>query len=333
MPQSKPPKDYLTAGEIKKMLGITDGMLYNFIDNGALDRVIPPGRKQGVYRRSQVEQLARELQLFVATRKTIRSVFSRATKEDVPACANISQAIFNAHFDVEKQRAWMDKNPDICYVVKNEDNAVVGYVLILPLKPEKIEKILREEESSLDLETKDIDTFDPGKPVHLYMASIAITPGITLTEKRIYASRLIAGLMNVLINLGRQGIILETMTARSDTADGIRLMRGIGFTEIPSITRRKNYLIEVEKSGIKEIMQYKQALRESGIADAFSSDVPLLPRANQEALKGAREGDGHRAKADSRTDSRTGEFSLTKTNVSEQNGAKRASRKRSKTLQ
>jgi|SRR6266568_3928832 len=69
--------------------------------------------------------------------------------------------------------------------------------------------------------------------------------------------------------------------SRSSTADGIRLMRGIGFTEIPSITRRKNFLIEVEKSGIKEIMQYKQALRESGVASAFSNDVPLLPRARR----------------------------------------------------
>ena len=157
---------------------------------------------------------------------------------------------------------------------------------MLPLKPEKIERILREEESSLDLETKDIGIFEPGKPTHLYMASIAITPGITLTEKRAYGSRLIAGLMDVLINLGRRGVILETIVARSNTADGIRLMRGIGFTEIPSITDKKNFLIEVEKSGIKEIMQYKQALRESGVAGAFNDDAPSLPRARRkDAMK------------------------------------------------
>ena len=274
-------KEYYTAAQTKELLGITDGMLYNFVDNGALERIFPPGKKQGVYRRTQVEQLARELKVFIATRKRISSTFARATKEDVPECARISDAIFNASFAVEKQRAWMNKNPDICYVVKDEDNKVVGYVLMLPLKPEKIEKILREEESSLDLETKDIGVFEPGKPLHLYMASIAITPGVTLTEKRTYGSRLIAGLMDVLINLGRQGVILETIVSRSSTADGIRLMRGIGFTEIPSITRRKNFLIEVEKSGIKEIMQYKQALRESGIAGAFNSDVPLLPKARR----------------------------------------------------
>lgn len=274
-------KEFYTAAQTKEILGITDGMLYNYVDNGALERIIPPGKKQGVYRRSQVDQLARELRVFVATKKKIVSTFARATKEDIPECANISDAIFNASFAVEKQRAWMEKNPDICYVVKNEDNKVVGYALMLPLKPEKIERILREEESSLDLEIKDIGVFEPGKPLHLYMASIAITPSVTLTEKRTYAARLIAGLMNVLINLGKQGVILETITSRSSTVDGIRLMRGIGFTEVPSITRRKNFLIEVEKSGIKEIMQYKQALRESGVAGAFDVNVPLLPKTSR----------------------------------------------------
>jgi hypothetical protein len=272
--------EFYTAAETKAILGITDGMLYNLVDNGALERIIPPGKKQGVYRRSQVEQLARELKVFVATRKKITSVFARATKEDIPACASISQAIFNAHFDVEKQRAWMDKNPDICYVVRSEGK-VVGYVLMLPLKAEKIEKILREEESALDIETREVGTFEPGKPLHLYMASIAIIPGITLTEKRMYAARLLSGLMDVLIDFGKRGIILDTIVARSSTADGIRLLRDMGFTEIPSITRRKNFIIEVEKSGIKEIMQYKQALHESGALGEVKNDLLPGPKAKR----------------------------------------------------
>ncbi len=280
MAQKLQSKEFYTAAETKATLGITDGMLYNYVDNGALERIIPPGKKQGVYRRSQVDQLARELKVFVVTRKKIASVFARATKEDVQGCADISQAIFGAHFDVEKQKAWMDKNPDICYVVKSEGR-VVGYVLMLPLEAAKIEKILREEESALNIETKEIGTFDPGKPLHLYMASIAIIPGITLTEKRYYAARLLSGLMEVLINFGKRGIILDTIVSRSSTPDGIRLMRGMGFSEIPSITRRKNFIIEVEKSGIKEIMQYKQALYESGVTNKIKKNLAPKSKTKQ----------------------------------------------------
>jgi hypothetical protein len=268
-------KEFCTAAETKQILGITDGMLYNFVDNGALERIIPPGKKQGVYRRSQVEQLARELKVFVATGKKITSTFARATVEDIPACARISQANFGAHYDEEKQKAWMEKNPDICYVVRNRDNdKVIGYVLFQPLKAEKIEKILREEEFSLEVETAEIETFEPGKPVNLYMASIAIDPSVTLTEKRMYAARLLSGLMRELIELGRKGIVINTIVSRSSTKDGIRLMRSMGFTEIPSITDKKNFIIEVGKSGLKEIMQYKQALLESGVPVPYSLTEP-----------------------------------------------------------
>src|SRR5258708_34058242 len=89
MPQAKPPKDYLTAGQVKKLLGITDGMLYNFVENKALERVIPPGRKQGVYRRSQVEQLERDLKVFLSTRNEETTTFSKADKKDSPTLKKI----------------------------------------------------------------------------------------------------------------------------------------------------------------------------------------------------------------------------------------------------
>ncbi len=49
MPQRKPYKEYYTASEVKRKLGVTDGMLYNYVRYGHLERITPPGRKQGVY--------------------------------------------------------------------------------------------------------------------------------------------------------------------------------------------------------------------------------------------------------------------------------------------
>jgi hypothetical protein len=272
MPLRKTYNGYYTASQARQVLGVTEGMFYNFIRNGDLEGTSLPGRKQSLYEKSKVDQLARELRVFVATRQKNTSVFARATKEDVPEYAKISDDLFGAHFDVTRQIDWMNKNPDICYVVKNEGK-VVGCVLMLPLSPEKIERILREEEFALDIETREVGEFVPGKPVHLYVASICVVPGVTLAEKRAYGARLIAGLMHVLINLGRKGIILETIVARSSKPDGIRLLRGMGLTEIPSITNKHNFIIEVEKSGIKEIMQYKQALQESGVLGSDQKDL------------------------------------------------------------
>lgn len=275
MPQMKVDKDHYTAAQVKEKLGITQGTLYNYVRNGTLNPVVPPGKRQGVYSRNEVDQLAHELRAFMATRQKSASVFAKATIEDVPDCARLSDEFFGGlHFDIEKQIAWMKKNPDICYVVKDEGK-VVGYVLMLPLNPPKIERFLRGEESSLDLETEDIEEFIPGKPAHIYMASIAVTGKASLFERRTYGARLVGGLLKTLIDMGKRGIILETIAARSSKPDGIRLLRGIGFTELLSNTDKKNFIIDVEKSGIKEIVEYKQALKESGVF-TFPQDMNEL---------------------------------------------------------
>jgi hypothetical protein len=48
---------------------------------------------------------------------------------------------------------------------------VVGYILMLPLDHKKIEKILNEEESVLDTQTKEIRAFEPGKAFRCHAES------------------------------------------------------------------------------------------------------------------------------------------------------------------
>jgi hypothetical protein len=242
-------------------------MLYNYVRNGTLKPVVPPGKRQGVYPRKDVDQLARELQLFMDTRRKQPTTFNKVTtREEVFESTKLSDDIFGGHIDVDRQIAWIECNPDIMYVIKSEDK-VVGYVIILPLKPEKIEKLLREEERTVDLEPDEIEVFKPGVPLHLYGGAIGVIIGLSLAEKRAYGARLVSGLFDVLIDMGRKGIVIETFTARSTKPDGISLLRNLGFTQIPSSTEKKDFILDVKKSGAREVMQYKQALTESGIVD------------------------------------------------------------------
>jgi N-acetylglutamate synthase-like GNAT family acetyltransferase len=258
-------ENYYTAAEAMQVLGVTDGMFYNIIRNGDLEGVKLPGRKQSLYEKARVNQLARELKVFMASRKSASAVFEKATtKQEILESSKLSDAIFGGHIDIERQLAWLSKNPDICYVVKSEWK-VVGYAIILPLQAEKIEKIIREEEFTVNLEPDEIGVFKAGETIHLYMAAIGVIPGVTMVEKRMYGSRLISGLMDVIIDLGRRGVIIKTIFARSSKPDGISLLRKIGFTELLSTTEKKNFMIDVEKSGIKEIVEYKQALQDSGV--------------------------------------------------------------------
>lgn len=82
MPQMKVGNEYYTAAQVKEKLDITQGTLYNYVRNGTLKPVVPPGKRQGVYPRSEVDQLAHELRAFMATRQKNASIFARATIED-----------------------------------------------------------------------------------------------------------------------------------------------------------------------------------------------------------------------------------------------------------
>ena|SRR5437762_12963648 len=267
MPQSRPPKDYLTAGEVKKLLGITDGMLYNFIDNGALKRIIPPGRKQGVYSKSQVEQLARDLQVFVSTRDEDRTSFRKAEKADIPKYIEIGMASFpNAKQQeltaiIEKHSSWLDKNPNLYYVVEH-DGEIVGYTSIIPLRPENIKEIMNSRELSMNVTVEEIEDFKPGKPLHVYVATMRTRPNISKVQKRAYGVRLIGGLISTIIDMLERGVNIHTLYAKSETVDGIRVLRHMGFTEIPSVTDSKNYILEMDKEGRTALEKYKHFLRE-----------------------------------------------------------------------
>lgn len=266
MPRKTPGEQYYTASQAKKILGFTDTMLYNQVRKGTLQRIIPPGSKQGLYLRNEVNQLAHELEIFFVTHKKSSSEFAKAKKEDMKAIIELTKLLFGlrgtVQDSVERRSRWIEKNPDILYVLK-VDGQIIGYAIFLALKPEKIKRILDEEEFSQDLKAEDIETFEPGKPAHVYFMGIGVNTNMSKSERRIYGARLISGLQSALIDLGKRGIEIEAFYARSDTPDGIRLMRHMGLTEIPSKTDKRNFVLKVEESGIPFIIDYKQALQQA----------------------------------------------------------------------
>ncbi len=271
MPLKAVYKDYYTAAQVKQVLNITDGMLYNFIRNGDIEAIKLPGRKQSVYKREQVDKLARELRQFIPPKTARSTTFTKATKEDLQVIMEISNARFGAGRSVtplERRLAWLEKNSYTYHVLKQGDE-VVGYVSLLPLKTgtDKVKRLLGDT-VAVDITPDDIADFRPGIHVDMYVMSIGVRPTTNLTEKHEYGSSLIRGLRRLLIDIGKKGVIIDTIAARSDTPDGIRLMRHLGFTEIEStLPGKRAFIIRVPESGIPMIMEYKQALRASQGSD------------------------------------------------------------------
>lgn len=63
--------------------------------------------------------------------------------------------------------------------------------------------------------------------------------------------------------LNRHALIgIRSIKAHNTTPDGIRLMRHMGFTEmIPNIPRMHDFTIDVARSDLPLMLEYKEALR------------------------------------------------------------------------
>jgi hypothetical protein len=256
--------EYYTAGEVKELLGITNGILYNYGDNGTLEKIYPPGSKQAVYKKSQVNQLARELQIFIATRKKNPTDFLRVTnEEEMRECQEISQALFGVGRNTVKERMEiLKRNPDTYHMLRDDDQ-VIGYLAVMPLQAGKLEKVLNQV-IPVQINSEDIDDFKGGKDIDLYLHAIGVRPVFNATERHSYGARLISGLMDMIIEWGENGVKIGTIAARSNMPDGIRLMKHMGFTEIERLTpERRTFIIDVKSSGIPFMLRYKKALEES----------------------------------------------------------------------
>lgn len=259
-----PPIGYYTATQTKKRLGnISDGMLRSYVDKGKIEKWTPPERVQGFYKREDVDKLARTLDEFFDEPGQPGPQFQRATKEDMPELVNLLIEVFGGRNTLEKRLQWYEKNPETAFVVKNK-NKIVGCVYVLPLTLEKIEAILSDPTpgSTRSIMAEDIQVYTPDKPAYLYVVSMGVKLNTSNTAKRARGQTLIRGLIRFLVDLGKRGIHIKLIAARTDSSDGINILRHAGFTEIESNTKSRNFIIEVDRSGIPLIMPYKRAFRE-----------------------------------------------------------------------
>ncbi len=254
---------YYTAQKAQEILDMTYSGLKYQVSIGNIKSEIPKGRRQSYYRSKDVEQVAIDLKSFSIHRKNKPTQFIRVTtKEEMEQCMEISRALFGSERgDIEKHMKIIRKNPETYFMIKDEDQAI-GYTAIWPVKIGKTNNLLAQT-IPVKISPDDIEVFKEGKDLDIYINVIGVKPGFTREEKRFYGSRLISGLIEIIVSLGGRGISIETIAARSNMPDGIRIMKGIGFTEIEPLTpERRTFTINIKESGIPFVLKYKQALKE-----------------------------------------------------------------------
>lgn len=272
-----PPVGYVTASQAKKKLGgISDGKFRGYIQDGKIERLIPPGMKQGFYKREDVEELAREIDSFwESTTKAPRTQFHTATPGDIPTIAAIDEKTFNVgKEDAEPKEAylrwieqiylrWMTKNSQVFFVLRNHTKKVVGFAALLPIKKETMDRFVRGEIGIGDIPSEDVELFEPGKPLHLYVIALCIDPTYKATTKEQYGAVMVRGLFAHLLELAQRGVEIETITARNekDKPDGRRLLQRLGIPQLrSSVPDMSLFSVRVADSGYPMLVKYSDAL-------------------------------------------------------------------------
>ena len=107
----------------------------------------------------------------------------------------------------------------------------------------------------------DVERFEPGPVLHLYVIAIAIDPVFRQAAKKSYGSQILFHLRTFFLSLADRGVEIDTITARSYKPDGLHLLRKMGIPQLRSpIPGKQLFAVNVAESGNPLFVLYTDRL-------------------------------------------------------------------------
>lgn len=273
MPRMKTPRGYYTISEAAKVLDLSSAMVRRYVEKGRIQYLLPEGRAHGFYLKKDVDNLAVELNAFLSIDEEEHKglTFTSATEEDMQEIVTIGRLIFDPTSTRQlTPPSWqldaLKKNPEISFVLK-KDEKVLGYINTVPFTTNnpKLQKCLVVDYlADVDILPNDIETYEAGKHIDLYIMAVCTNPTLTKSERKTYGGALVARFTSKLEELGRRGIIINIIMAQGRTHSGARLLQAFSFTEIapPPGAHSRTFILEMQTAYGHIVKQYKEALNE-----------------------------------------------------------------------
>ena len=253
---------YYTAAQARKELGLDEEAFQYWVRKGRINKVMLPGRKQGLYSKKEVNMLRDQITATILS-EAEEVEFRKATIDDLEQEAQLAHLIFGEKAEaLNERKAFLEKNPDVDYHVYSQGK-LVAYINIVPLKHKAIEDFLKGKIIAWQIDPNDIEQFTSREPVECLIIDMITTPTVPPLERRLYGSRLLTGLLKTLGEMGRQGIEITKVYAASATPGGIRILKTAGFQIIHETRKgRLSFELDIANSDEKILKEYKDALKE-----------------------------------------------------------------------
>ncbi|MGB8343268.1 MAG: hypothetical protein WCD86_00185 [Ktedonobacteraceae bacterium] len=257
---------YYTGREVQRLLGITEPSLRNLVNQKKLRKVIPPGRKTGLYLKTDVDTFSAKWEAFLMAKELPKITFRIARSEDLEIEEDLdTRAIGSPGVSAKIKRTWHALNSESDYHVYYT-NKLVAYLWLVPIREDIMEPFLRGEIHWNDIQPeKDIVKYEVGKPVQLYILGVASEPDVNEETRMHYMLVLLRGTGEELKKLGRKGVIITKVYARSQTPTGIAMAMHVGMKEYEPMPRTRKlvrFVLDIETSDSYLVRMYKEGLAE-----------------------------------------------------------------------
>lgn len=247
-------KSYYTAEEAMKKLELPKSTFHYLVRKGDIRKVMLPLRKQAVYPKQEIDQIAQERVAMLAEIETTpdRLTFVVPNRSDLEQLIEMERACYAEEtiIPIEVIQRRLVHSPENIHVLKDsKTDQVVGSITMAPIKPDVLKKLINLEIDETQVQVEDYLPFTPGEPLDCYVVSVIAAQNVAA---KYYASRLLLAVVNYLIDLLERGINIRRIYTVATTEEGENLAQNLNLVSLKTDWQgqhedfRHSYVLDLE---------------------------------------------------------------------------------------
>src|SRR2546430_2885814 len=216
----------------------------------------------GYYKKTDIDQIAAEIDAFLLFGESLDLQYRTATLDDVNAEIELAALNFGtkrAEATREHRTRFIQANPQITHHLYSRGELVASINLV-PLAHSAFPEFRTGKRGWL-FDVSEIEQFEQGHRLECIIIDCMTTTNAPKDRRFRFASLLLGNLARVtFVDWAHQGIDIMSIDACGGTEDGRRILKRAGFELLGIYGERDIYHLDIDKSDLPLLKDYKAAL-------------------------------------------------------------------------
>jgi len=219
---------FYTASQAQEKLGLSKAMFHRKVNQGLIPKVTPPGKKQNVYPKRDIDALARAMNLLFE--QDDRIFFSKSTLADQEEERQIGIRCFGQEFitPLPERIAFQQKSEFTFWSLK-VDGHVAGYISMFHFPDAFLDGLLTGRKIEREITLKEVLPFIRLEAFTIYVDVLAVDPVLPLHLRRLYGGIIITRFAGILLDLKANGYFITRICTVTASKEGDTIVRKARF--------------------------------------------------------------------------------------------------------